>query len=85
MNLNSLEILMTGFLTFWPISYFYTFYFPDINRAIELLEALQKSKCSNLIVRLHELVFPPAPKKGMVKFPGKGHFKRATTGLKGHL
>ena len=23
------------------------------------------------------LVFPPAPKKGMVKSPGKGHFKRA--------
>ena len=21
-------------------------------------------------------MFPPAPKKGMVKFPGKGHFKR---------
>ena len=28
----------------------------------------------------HPLVFPPAPKKGMVKFPGKGHFKRAKTG-----
>ena len=26
------------------------------------------------------VVFPPAPKKGMVKFPGKGHFKRVTTG-----
>ena len=26
------------------------------------------------------LVFPPAQKKGMVKFPGKGHFKRVTTG-----
>ena len=26
------------------------------------------------------LVFPPAPKNGMVKFPGKGHFKRAKTG-----
>ena len=26
------------------------------------------------------IVFPPAPKKGMVKFPGKGHFKRVTTG-----
>ena len=26
------------------------------------------------------LVFPPAPKKGMVKFPGKGHFKCVTTG-----
>ena len=23
------------------------------------------------------LVFPPAPKMGMVKSPGKGHFKRA--------
>ena len=31
------------------------------------------------------LVFPPAPKKGTVKFPGKGHFKRATTGLRGHF
>ena len=28
----------------------------------------------------HVVVFPPAPKKGMVKFPGKGHFKRAKTG-----
>ena len=27
-----------------------------------------------------KIVFPPAPKKGMVKFPGKGHFKRAKTG-----
>ena len=26
------------------------------------------------------LVFPPAPKRGMVKFPGKGHFKHAKTG-----
>ena len=26
------------------------------------------------------LVFPPAPKKGTVKFPGKGHLKRVTTG-----
>ena len=26
------------------------------------------------------IVFPPVPKKGMVKFPGKGHFKRVTTG-----
>ena len=26
------------------------------------------------------IVFPPAPKKGMVKFLRKGHFKRATTG-----
>ena len=25
------------------------------------------------------LVFPPAPKKGMVEFPGKGHFKHVTT------
>ena len=25
------------------------------------------------------IVFPPAPKKGMVKFPGKGHFKCVTT------
>ena len=26
------------------------------------------------------IVFPPAPKKGMVKLPGKGHFNRVTTG-----
>ena len=25
------------------------------------------------------LVFPPAPKRGMVKFPGKGHIKRVIT------
>ena len=25
----------------------------------------------------------PSPKKGMVKFPRKGHFKRATTGYVG--
>ena len=29
------------------------------------------------------IVFPPAPKKCMVKFPRKGHFKRATTGKEG--
>ena len=28
----------------------------------------------------YDVVFPPAKKRGMVKFPGKGHFKRATTG-----
>ena len=31
------------------------------------------------------LVFPPALKKGMVKLPGKGHFKRMTTGLESTL
>ena len=31
------------------------------------------------------VVFPLAPKKGMVKFPGKGHFKRVTTGEEGTL
>ena len=34
---------------------------------------------SNIVV-CGTIVFPPAPKKGMVKFPGKGHFKRAKTG-----
>ena len=32
------------------------------------------------LVSIGVLVFPPAPKKGMVKFKGKGHFKRAKTG-----
>ena len=32
------------------------------------------------LVLLAPIVFPPAPKKGMVKFPGKGHFKGVTTG-----
>ena len=30
--------------------------------------------------QLASLVFPSAPKKGTVKFPGKGHFKRVTKG-----
>ena len=29
---------------------------------------------------LRKVLFPPAQKRGMVKFPGKGHFERATTG-----
>ena len=32
------------------------------------------------LMPLLRIVFPPAQKKGMVKFPGKGHFKHATTG-----
>ena len=31
------------------------------------------------------LVFPPAPKKGMVQFPGKGHFKRGQQAKRAHL
>ena len=26
------------------------------------------------IVAVYDVVFPPAQKRGMVKFPGKGHF-----------
>ena len=32
------------------------------------------------VERMGTIVFPPAQKRGMVKFPGKGHFKRATKG-----
>ena len=30
-----------------------------------------------------QVVFPPAPKKGMVRFSKKGHFQRATTCYEG--
>ena len=37
-------------------------------------------KRDNFVKYLPVVVFPPAQKRGMVKFLGKGHFKRATTG-----
>ena len=55
---------------------------PDLKK----LENIQKKAlalCLDLPVtasREAMVVFPPAPKKGMLKFPGKGHFKRATLG-----
>ena len=34
-------------------------------------------------IKLMKFSVSPSPKKGMVKFPGKGHFKHVTTGEKG--
>ena len=36
-------------------------------------------KCRWLLGAVTPIVFPPAPKKGMVKFSRKGHFQRAAT------
>ena len=47
------------------------------------LHPSNNSRLLNFYINAVVLVFPPAPKKGMVKFPGKGHFKRAKTGSKG--
>ena len=47
-------------------------------QAIFIFFALSTWKWINKLI--YYLVFPPAPKEGMVMFPGKGHFKRATSG-----
>ena len=47
------------------------------NKKLFLLRTINLSPALCLV---HTISVSPSPKKGMVQFPGKGHFKRVTTG-----